>query len=167
MSAAPGRSSDEYIDIVSNLENHTNLAMANSLPSSRTLESEAQDGGIIQPEDAPTNAINVATVKKEPPPEKPEQIRMRSYVLLSFWAIIVFLGLPIWWRTTTIYRANLPLDQMMDWADGKVQHPLNVSSPSNNKSRHVAQSSHFKYLYKQIHYRITRLSTFYEQPNTH
>lgn len=68
----------------------------------------------------PANAVNVASKKKEPPAEKPEEIRIRSFVLLSFWAIIIFLGLPIWWRTTTIYRANLPLDQMMDWAEGRV-----------------------------------------------
>jgi phosphatidylinositol glycan class S len=72
-------------------------------------------------EDAPADAVNVAKAKKEPPPEKPEQIRMRSFVLLSFWAIIILLGLPIWWRTTTIYRANLPLDHMMDWAEGRVR----------------------------------------------
>ena len=62
-----------------------------------------------------------ASAKKEPPPEKPEDMRQRSYVILSFWLIVVLLGLPIWWATTTIYRANLPLDQMMEWADGKVR----------------------------------------------
>jgi phosphatidylinositol glycan class S len=71
-------------------------------------------------EDAPANAVSVASKKKDPPPESPESIRQKSYVLLSFWAIIILIGLPIWWKTTTIYRARLPLDQMMDWADGRV-----------------------------------------------
>ena len=57
---------------------------------------------------------------KQPPPEKPAEIRRRSLIILSFWLIVLFLGLPIWWKTTSIYRANLPLKEMMDWADGKV-----------------------------------------------
>lgn len=64
---------------------------------------------------APTEA------KKEPPPEKREAIKIRTLVITSFWAVILFLGLPMWWRTTSIYRARLPLQEMMDWADGKVR----------------------------------------------
>lgn len=82
-------------------------------------------------EDAPTDAINLAAVKKQPPPEKPEEIRMRSFVLFSFWAIIIFLGLPIWWKTTTIYRADLPLDEMMEWADGRVSVDIRYMSVAN------------------------------------
>ncbi len=67
-----------------------------------------------------TDNIPQVTARKEPPPERPESIRVRTFVILSFWALVVFLGLPIWWKTTTIYRANLPLQQMMEWADGKV-----------------------------------------------
>lgn len=59
--------------------------------------------------------------RKQPPPEKPSDVRRRSYVILSFWLIVLCLGLPIWWKTTTIYRAELPLDEMMEWADGKVR----------------------------------------------
>lgn len=94
--------------------------MSTTTKASEAEASGAKDGEIETHEDPPASAINVAEAKKEPPPEKPEEIRMRSFVLLSFWAIIIFLGLPIWWKTTTIYRANLPLDQMMDWADGRV-----------------------------------------------
>lgn len=60
------------------------------------------------------------TQPKQPPPEKPAEIQRRSLIILSFWLIVIFLGLPIWWKTTSIYRANLPLSEMMDWADGKV-----------------------------------------------
>jgi phosphatidylinositol glycan class S len=86
-----------------------------------------KDGNTGKVEDPPANAVNAVPAKKQPPPEKPEEIRMRSFVLLSFWAIIVFLGLPIWWKTTTIYRAELPLSQMMDWADGRVCDPFDLS----------------------------------------
>ncbi|KAI1414191.1 phosphatidylinositol-glycan biosynthesis class S protein [Hypoxylon sp. FL1857] len=62
--------------------------------------------------------------QKEPPPEKPADIQRRSYIVASFWFIVLFLGLPIWWKTTTIYRADLPLSQMMDWADGRACNPV-------------------------------------------
>ncbi|KAL2114911.1 hypothetical protein VTJ04DRAFT_10574 [Mycothermus thermophilus] len=62
--------------------------------------------------------------KKEPPPEKPSDVRRRSYIILSFWLIVLLLGLPIWWKTTTIYRADLPLQEMLDWSDGKACRPV-------------------------------------------
>lgn len=70
----------------------------------------------------PPTAVAADTTprRKEPPPEKPSDSRRRSLVILSFWLIVLCLGLPIWWKTTTIPRASLPLDDMMDWAVGKV-----------------------------------------------
>lgn len=62
--------------------------------------------------------------RKQPPPEKPADIRRRTLVIVSFWLIVLCLGLPIWWQTTTIYRAKLPLDDMLDWADGRVRPPV-------------------------------------------
>ncbi|KAA8647441.1 hypothetical protein EYZ11_004046 [Aspergillus tanneri] len=61
---------------------------------------------------------------RAPPPEKPEAIQMRFKVIAAFWAVIVFLGLPIWWKTTSIYRAQLPIQDMVDWADGKTCRPV-------------------------------------------
>lgn len=57
----------------------------------------------------------------EPPPELPENARARSYVILSFWLVVLLLGLPLWWITTAIYRAPLPLKEMQSWADGRVR----------------------------------------------
>lgn len=68
-------------------------------------------------------AADATSRRKEPPPEKPSDSRRRSLVILSFWLIVLCLGLPIWWHTTTIPRASLPLDDMMDWAVGKVCPP--------------------------------------------
>lgn len=55
-----------------------------------------------------------------PPPESEESIWLRRAAILSFWAVVVLLGLPVWWKTTAIYRAELPLQDMTDWAEGKV-----------------------------------------------
>lgn len=54
------------------------------------------------------------------PPETPEAVSTRFRVIATFWAVIIFLGFPIWWKTTSIYRAHLPIQEMVDWADGKV-----------------------------------------------
>ncbi|ODH48412.1 hypothetical protein GX48_05504 [Paracoccidioides brasiliensis] len=69
-------------------------------------------------------AMPAASAKRTLPAEKPEAIRTRTLVIASFWAIILFLGLPMWWKTTSIYRARLPLKEMKDWADGKVCRPV-------------------------------------------
>ncbi|KFY03121.1 hypothetical protein V490_00288 [Pseudogymnoascus sp. VKM F-3557] len=74
--------------------------------------------------EAPAAAVAAIPKKKGPPPEKPENRRNRHYVIVSFWAIAIFIGLPIWWWTTAIYRAELPLDAMMDWADGRACRPV-------------------------------------------
>lgn len=54
----------------------------------------------------------------EPPPETVASVWTRRYIVLSFWLIVILLGLPLWWTTTMVYRANLPLDAMTAWAAG-------------------------------------------------
>lgn len=85
--------------------------------------------GMPQDDAAPPDAVRAALTKKEPPPESPQSFRIRSLVIVSFWAIVLLLGLPVWWQTTAIYRARLPLNQMMDWADGRVRNSPLVFPP--------------------------------------
>lgn len=66
----------------------------------------------------PSNAN--ANVKRVPPPESPAAVQTRFKVIAAFWAVIIFLGFPIWWKTTSVYRAHIPFQEMVDWADGKV-----------------------------------------------
>lgn len=113
---------------------------------------EKEKGGS---EDAPENAVS-AYKKKEPPPESPESIKLRRLVILSFWAIIIAIGVPIWWRTTTIYRASLPLDQMMDWADGRVRTSDLSRNSRLTMSRLAGQYSHSVYPLRQVRYKITK-----------
>ena len=68
-----------------------------------------------------TTPIAAAKEPKVPPPETKENLWLRRLSILSFWAVVVFLGLPIWLKTTAIYRAELPLQDMTDWAEGKVR----------------------------------------------
>ena len=62
-----------------------------------------------------------AVTKKGSPPERPQDVQLRSIVVLSFWALILFVGVPMWWQTTSIHRAQLPLPEMLRWSDGQVQ----------------------------------------------
>ncbi|KAK4641881.1 GPI transamidase component [Podospora bellae-mahoneyi] len=88
---------------------------AQPLPSN---DNDVSIATIAPKQEAPTSS------KKLPPPEKPSDVRRRSHVILSFWLIVLLLGLPIWWKTTTIYRADLPLEDMLEWADGKACRPV-------------------------------------------
>jgi phosphatidylinositol glycan class S len=82
------------------------------------MSSKAESNGGVAP--SPKNIAEAVKAQKVPPPETSQSIWNRRLVLLSFWAVAVFFGLPVWWKTTTVYRAPLPLQQMLDWADGKV-----------------------------------------------
>src|SRR5690242_12011222 len=77
------------------------------------------------PASALTKEASVTTTQNPkartgPPPESTESKWLRRAAILSFWAVVVLLGLPVWWKTTAIYRAELPLRDMTDWAEGKV-----------------------------------------------
>ncbi|TAQ88448.1 hypothetical protein B7494_g3223 [Chlorociboria aeruginascens] len=106
---------------------------------SSTTKGLGSDDIMIQGAQPPAHAVTIAHRKKEPPPEKPESIRLRSLVIASFWAIILFLGLPIWWWTTAIYRASLPLDQMTDWAEGRIS--IEAESLQPNEAQHLLRTT--------------------------
>lgn len=80
------------------------------------MASEEAEGEVVAPE----NVVEAVNVKKTPPPESAQNIWTRRMVILSFWAVALLLGMPIWWKTTEVYRASLPISQMTDWAEGKV-----------------------------------------------
>ncbi|KAG0643616.1 phosphatidylinositol-glycan biosynthesis class S protein [Tuber brumale] len=67
----------------------------------------------------PESAASVSRKKRPPPPDTPENTCTRSLVILSFWVVVITVGLPLWWITTAIYRAPLPLKEMQSWADGR------------------------------------------------
>ncbi|PWW72352.1 hypothetical protein C7212DRAFT_302205 [Tuber magnatum] len=67
----------------------------------------------------PESAVSISQKRKPPPPDTPENTHTRSLVILSFWVVVITVGLPLWWITTAIYRAPLPLKEMQSWADGR------------------------------------------------
>ena len=77
--------------------------------------------------DKPPDLVKVANAVEKPPKESEESKWRRRYVLLSFWLLVLLVGVPFWWNTTTVYRANLPYSTMDSWAEGEVglavEHP--------------------------------------------
>ncbi|KAJ5025493.1 phosphatidylinositol-glycan biosynthesis class S protein [Bipolaris maydis] len=65
-----------------------------------------------------------AKAQRQPPPETKESLWLRRWSIVSFWAVVLLLGLPVWLKTTAIYRAELPLQEMTDWAEAKVCKPV-------------------------------------------
>ena len=47
------------------------------------------------------------------PVESPREAKLKSKVIWSFWVVILLLGFPTWWATTSIYRAALPTESML------------------------------------------------------
>ena len=80
---------------------------------------EGLESSKISSPDTPTMSSKTETIQS-PPPEKPAAILTRTKVIAAFWAVIIFLGFPIWWQTTSVHRARLPIQEMVDWASGKV-----------------------------------------------
>lgn len=80
--------------------------------------------------EVPSAAVETLLTEKKPPPESAGSIRIRTLVIASFWAVSILLGLPVWFWTTSIHRARLPLQEMLDWADGKVRGWLGTSGAS-------------------------------------
>ena len=69
---------------------------------------------------SPAAPAVAAKQQRKPPPETTESLWLRRWSIVSFWAVVLFLGLPVWLKTTAIYRAELPLQDMTDWAEAKV-----------------------------------------------
>lgn len=110
-----------HVDMTSDTYNVASDGSSQSIPGPGAAVAVSQDG---------LKSSSTPNQRKVPPPEKPSDIWRRTLVILSFWSIVLCLGLPIWWRTTAIPRADLPLHEMMDWADGKVCFKLICASLS-------------------------------------
>lgn len=95
------------------------MAAINNVMKSQESLDQSEDAAIAQK----STELMAPESRKQPPAESQESIRVRQLVILSFWTIVIFLGIPIWWWTTSIHRATLPLKEMMNWAEGKVSHP--------------------------------------------
>ena len=45
--------------------------------------------------------------------------KIRRLIITSFF-IIILLGVPLWWKTTEVYRAQLPFTEIEEWSNWEV-----------------------------------------------
>ena len=48
------------------------------------------------------------------------------YSALSFCIMLVLLGIPLWWKTTEVYRVSLPYSQIDELGDLNFQIQMNI-----------------------------------------
>ncbi|CAO2657569.1 Nn.00g036950.m01.CDS01 [Neocucurbitaria sp. VM-36] len=94
------------------------------MASPKAPDASLAPGGGQTASQASAMPLDAVRSTKQPPPESKESLWLRRLAIISFWAVVVFLGLPVWLKTTAIYRAELPLQEMTDWAEGKVCKPV-------------------------------------------
>ena len=46
----------------------------------------------------------------------------QKLALLSYVLVAVFIGVPLWWKTTEVYRSPLPYTQINELANKQVSH---------------------------------------------
>ncbi|CAG9814504.1 unnamed protein product [Phaedon cochleariae] len=61
-----------------------------------------------------TEKNNETNESSEPKEEVDEDAELRVYSILSYFIVLVVIGLPVWWYSTRVYRASLPLNQMYE-----------------------------------------------------
>ncbi|KAK9762191.1 GPI transamidase component [Basidiobolus ranarum] len=66
------------------------------------------------------------------------EVSTKRKILLSVWAVVL-IGLPFWWKTTQVYRAHLPFEEIAHWQDldGCLNFPVrvNLHLPSTEETR--------------------------------
>jgi len=91
---------------------------------------DSQQAGSVKSDTPAEGVVQAVLARKQPPPESPQGVKTRRWIIFSFWAIAGLLGLPIWYATTTVPRAALPLESMDAWASGqtcKLEFPVHVA----------------------------------------
>ncbi|KAK9465340.1 phosphatidylinositol-glycan biosynthesis class S protein [Lipomyces arxii] len=63
-------------------------------------------------------------------PESQDAISLRRKVVLAFWAVFLFLGIPLWFKTTTIHRTPLPLKEL-SYIEDRLEHDLGLQAGVN------------------------------------
>ena len=91
--------------------------MASAINGSANKSSGFDADANVTPEVAQAKTVSAT---KKPPPENERSIWTRTKIILSFWVVIFCVGIPMWWQTTSVYRARLPFQEMLDWDHGTV-----------------------------------------------
>ena len=59
---------------------------------------------------------------------------VQSYAALSVGFVCIVVGLPLWWKTTEVYRVQLPYSDITTLAEIQVQYSTTVSQTTFNSN---------------------------------
>ncbi|KHJ45945.1 hypothetical protein D918_03591 [Trichuris suis] len=93
---------------------------------------DTRNDGVVYPVDS---LVELVVPSKEQKKEAELYVTMfdcsekrgNNYAALVFVLLFVLIGLPIWWMTTRVYRANLPYDRIRELSQRELILPLNVT----------------------------------------
>ncbi|KAF9092853.1 hypothetical protein BGX23_003886, partial [Mortierella sp. AD031] len=90
--------------------------------------------------------------------------KTRRMVILSVWAVVI-LGLPLWWKTTRVYRAELPYDSIDQWNQWKTCQPrfpirvnLHLSESQQQQQQQQGRSPALKEITQGVRSRVQELN---------
>ncbi|GJN89101.1 hypothetical protein Rhopal_002075-T1 [Rhodotorula paludigena] len=91
---------------------------------------------------------------RSPPTSPRVDVRSRRWTVASFW-VILLLGVPLWWRTTTLERQPLPEARILDWTERWSDRIPLETAPSRQRSaeldsRVVKFSPHYKLIFSLL-----------------
>ncbi|GAA6012999.1 hypothetical protein JCM10207_008408 [Rhodosporidiobolus poonsookiae] len=81
------------------------------------------------------------------PSSPPVDSRTRRIVVAAFWAVVL-LGVPLWWKTTTLERRALPAARVQDWASNWQERVSDEGSETDG--RVVKFSPHYKAVFSLL-----------------
>lgn len=60
---------------------------------------------------------------------------IRVYAAMSFAFLLIIVGVPLWWKTTEVYRVHVPYGRIDDLKELDVSFPISVTILSKNINR--------------------------------
>ncbi|XP_034255162.1 GPI transamidase component PIG-S isoform X2 [Thrips palmi] len=67
--------------------------------------------------------------------EKEEDVDIRMYAAISFVFLLLVVGIPLWWKTTEVYRVHVPYGRIDDLKEADVVFPAHVTILSKETER--------------------------------
>ncbi|EDW51106.1 GM17769 [Drosophila sechellia] len=65
----------------------------------------------------------------------PFYYKFRIGATLAFIVVIIGIGVPMWWRTTTVYRVNLPSTEILSLSETPIKTAVQVAIYTQDTSR--------------------------------